>query len=60
MRLNVMDLPMAAGADSTKLLMEENHGEGSDSSVSASARQGLAFDCEMLDASRAALRAPLP
>lgn len=51
---------MAAEADSTKLLMEENHGEGSDSSVSASARQGLAFDCEMLDASRAALRAPLP
>lgn len=26
MRLNVMDLPVAAGADITKLLMEEKHG----------------------------------
>jgi hypothetical protein len=28
--LNVMDSPMAAGADSAKLLMEEKHSEESD------------------------------
>lgn len=39
---------MAAGADSAELLMEEKHGEDSDSYISARARQGLTFDCEAL------------
>lgn len=39
---------MAAGADSTKLLMEIKHGGDSDSYISARARQGLTFDCEAL------------
>lgn len=43
-----MDLPVAAGADSTKLLIEEKHCEDSDNYISARARQGLVFDCEAL------------
>lgn len=39
---------MAAGADSTKLLIEEKHCEDSDNYISARARQGLVFDCEAL------------
>lgn len=46
MQLNVMDSPGAAGADSTKLLMEEKHGEDSDNYRIARASLGLLFDCE--------------
>lgn len=42
---------MAAGADSTKLLMEIKHGGESDSYISARARQGLTFDHETLSLS---------
>lgn len=48
LRLNVMDLSKAAGADSTKLLMEIKHGGDPDSYINARARQGLTFDCEAL------------
>lgn len=41
-----MDSPGAAGADSTKLMMEEKHGEDSDNHRIARARPGLLFDCE--------------
>lgn len=44
MGLNVMDSPVAAGADSAKLLMEEKHSEESNSRVSARAKQGQTVD----------------